>query len=68
MVALLGSRQCGKTTLARVCAKQVRTEVTAFDLENPTPLARLQDPMLALQELHGLVVIDEFSAHLDCLK
>jgi predicted AAA+ superfamily ATPase len=35
------------------------TPVTAFDLEDPRDLARLTDPMLALRELHGLVVLDE---------
>lgn len=59
VVALLGPRQCGKTTLARVFAKASAADVTEFDLENPTHLARLQEPMLALQELKGLVVIDE---------
>lgn len=59
VVALLGPRQCGKTTLARMFAKQSANEVTEFDLENPTHLARLQDPLLALQDLQGLVVIDE---------
>lgn len=33
--------------------------VTRFDLEDPTDLARLQDPKLALQDLSGIVVIDE---------
>lgn len=30
-----------------------------FDLEDPTDLARLGDPSLALKHLRGLVVIDE---------
>jgi len=33
--------------------------ISRFDLENPSDLARLADPMLALQELKGLVVLDE---------
>jgi predicted AAA+ superfamily ATPase len=56
-VALLGPRQCGKTTLARALAE--RTRSTYFDLENPVDLARLSEPMLALEPLRGLVVIDE---------
>jgi hypothetical protein len=32
---------------------------TRFDLENPADVARLADPMLALQDLKGLVVLDE---------
>lgn len=55
--ALLGPRQCGKTTLARVFAKAEQT--TFFDLENPVDLQRLSAPMQALEKLEGLVVIDE---------
>ena len=60
VVALLGPRQCGKTTLARMYANQ-RPEWTAtrFDLEDPTDLAALAEPRLALQDLPGLVIIDE---------
>jgi hypothetical protein len=58
VVALLGPRQCGKTTLARKLARAVKT-TTYFDLENPTDVARLSEPMLALERAKGLVVIDE---------
>ena len=57
VVALLGPRQCGKTTLAGMLAGAGRA--TRFDLEHPTDLARLAEPMLALERLRGLVVIDE---------
>ncbi len=57
VVALLGPRQCGKTTLAR---QFVPTDSAAyFDLEAPLSLARLDEPMTALRDLSGLVVIDE---------
>jgi uncharacterized protein len=57
VVALLGPRQCGKTTLAR---QLVSAESPAyFDLENPRDLQRLAEPMSALENLRGLVVIDE---------
>ncbi|MBI1787559.1 MAG: ATP-binding protein [Acidobacteria bacterium] len=59
VVAILGPRQCGKTTLARMFAGHSRGRVTSFDLEDPTGLARLEDPKLALQDLRGLVIIDE---------
>lgn len=59
VVALLGPRQCGKTTLARTVAERYAGEVTRFDLEDPTDLAALSVPRLALQDLRGLVVIDE---------
>lgn len=56
-VALLGPRQCGKTTIARQLA--AGSGSTYFDLESPTDLAKLSEPMLALESLRGLVVIDE---------
>jgi len=58
VVAMLGARQVGKTTLARSLAAD-REGVTFFDLEDPTHRERLRDPMLALRDLPGLVVIDE---------
>jgi predicted AAA+ superfamily ATPase len=59
VVAILGARQVGKTTLALQLVNRTITPATVFDLENPTDLARLADPMLALQHLSGLVVLDE---------
>jgi predicted AAA+ superfamily ATPase len=59
VVGLVGARQVGKTTLARMVAKRVKQPVAFFDLEDPEGLARMQDPMLALRGLRGLVVIDE---------
>ncbi len=58
VVALLGARQVGKTTLARELAAR-RQDVSHFDLEDPRDLARLDEPTLALEPLRGLVVIDE---------
>lgn len=57
VVALLGPRQCGKTTLARQIV--AANSVNYFDLEDPRHLARLEDPMTALEGLAGTVVIDE---------
>ncbi len=62
-VALLGPRQCGKTTLARQLAGTAKS--TYFDLENPVDLARLSEPMTALESLRGLIVIDEVQRHPD---
>jgi len=59
VVAILGARQVGKTTLARRVAADARGKKAFFDLEDPRDLARLADPMLALGELSGLVVLDE---------
>lgn len=57
VVALLGPRQCGKTTLAREFVPP--DSVNYFDLEDPLSLAVLDQPMTALRDLQGLVVIDE---------
>jgi len=65
VVAILGARQVGKTTLALQLVNRTITPTTGFDLENPTDLARLADPMLALQHLSGLVVLDEVQRHPD---
>ncbi len=54
---LVGPRQSGKTTLARQFLRE--DSINYFDLENPTDLARLEEPLTALQSLNGLVVIDE---------
>jgi uncharacterized protein len=60
VVAILGPRQCGKTTLARAFAGNFsHGPVTTFDLEDPVDLALLDNPRLALQDLEGLVIIDE---------
>jgi len=59
VVAILGPRQCGKTTLARQFADQWPGQVSFFDLENPVDLRRLEEPLLALENLSGLIVLDE---------
>ncbi len=57
IVVLAGPRQCGKTTLAREFLNE--DSINYFDLEDPASLARLDEPMTALRQLNGLVVIDE---------
>lgn len=58
VVAILGPRQCGKTTLARdFCA--TRADVIFLDMENPGDAARLAEPLLYLERQSGLVVLDE---------
>ena len=63
VVALIGPRQCGKTTLARQIVSPDSSNY--FDLENPVSLARLDEPMTALQDLRGVVVIDEIQRRPD---
>ncbi len=63
VVALLGPRQCGKTTLARQFVSS--QSLNYFDLEDPQALARLDEPATALRPLRGLVVIDEIQRRPD---
>ena len=66
VVALLGARQVGKTTLAKALVEGSRsTKFSFFDLEDPEDLARLEDPMLALRDLRGTVVLDEIQRRPD---
>ncbi len=54
VTAIIGPRQAGKTTLAR----EFKAE-HFFDLENPRDAVLLEEPLLALESLSGLIVIDE---------
>ena len=54
VTAILGARQCGKTTLA----KELQYN-HYYDLENPRDAAALEQPQLTLEDLEGLIVIDE---------
>ena len=60
VTALLGPRQCGKTTLARAFGASRRS--THFDLESVPDRQRLQNPELTLGALRGLIVLDEIQA------
>jgi len=57
VVAIVGPRQCGKTTLARQLVSA--DSANYFDLEDPVSLARLDQQKAALRDLAGTVVIDE---------
>ncbi|MBI4579131.1 MAG: ATP-binding protein [Planctomycetes bacterium] len=63
VVGIIGARQVGKTTLARMFAAGYRGQKSYYDLENPEDEARLSDPMLALKPRTGLVIIDEVQRH-----
>lgn len=58
MVALIGPRQCGKTTLARQFLED-GAATHYFDLEDPSVAEALQDSMSTLAPLQGLIIIDE---------
>lgn len=69
-MTLVGPRQSGKTTLALDYARQLpaRMPVLHLDLERPADLARLADPMLALEHTAGLVIIDEVQRRPDLFE
>jgi len=54
VTAVLGARQTGKTTLV----SQIKSD-HYFDLENPRDIARLDNPQITLENLSGLIIIDE---------
>ena len=64
VVALIGARQVGKTTIARRIAAD-RSPTHYFDLERPADLARLSEPELSLGPLSGLVILDEIQRRPD---
>ena len=60
VVALLGLRQVGKTTLARQIVTRPNEPVTLFDLATQASRTALSDtPELLLRNSEGLVIIDE---------
>jgi len=66
VTALLGPRQSGKTTLARMLER--RRKCAYFDLENPRDMARMDNPMRSLEDLRGTAVIDEIQRRPDLLE
>lgn len=58
ITSMLGPRQCGKTTMAKMIAKDV-DKSHYFDLEHPGHVAKLQNPLLVLEDLTGLIILDE---------
>jgi hypothetical protein len=60
VVAILGSRQVGKTTLAKTISAAADRDTIYLDLELDSDLNKLKDPELYLRHFaHALVVIDE---------
>lgn len=58
-VAIIGPRQCGKSTLAKYIVA-AHPEAVYLDLENPDDRAKLAEPTLFLSRLKGrLVCLDE---------
>jgi predicted AAA+ superfamily ATPase len=63
VTAILGPRQCGKTTLARIIKKKYTA--VFLDLESPKDNAFLKNPELSLGQIKGLVIIDEIQLRRD---
>lgn len=60
IVAILGPRQSGKTTLARqFIEKNPALPLHYFDLENPSDFENFENPKTILENLQGLIIIDE---------
>lgn len=60
VIAILGPRQVGKTTLAKEYGTRWKKgPVTHFDLEDPDDMARLANLSFTLKSLTGLVILDE---------
>jgi uncharacterized protein len=59
VVGLIGPRGVGKTALARALSAETQVPATFYDLADPADAARLAEPILALRDAHGLVVLDE---------
>lgn len=58
VTALIGPRQCGKTTLARMF-EAMQPKAVHFDLESMADRRRLQNPEMMLGSIEGLIVLDE---------
>ncbi|MBI5573387.1 MAG: ATP-binding protein [Elusimicrobia bacterium] len=57
VTALLGPRQCGKTTVAKLVSEKFESEY--FDLENPTDAAKLRTPQIIFDNTKGIIILDE---------
>lgn len=60
VVSIIGSRQIGKTTLAKQLLKKIGKQAIYLDLELPSDLNKLHDPELYLDEnQEKMIIIDE---------
>jgi predicted AAA+ superfamily ATPase len=60
VVGIVGPRQVGKTTLAKLLSKQIKKETVLLDLENPRDLSKSTDPLLYFENnTTKCIIIDE---------
>lgn len=65
IVAVLGARQVGKSTLAKTYIQNIQHPVHFYDLENEHDLALLKEAQLSLETREGLIIIDEIQRRPD---
>jgi len=65
---LVGPRQCGKTTTAKEIANHYPGTVHHFDLEDERDQNKMREPLLVLENLDGLIIIDEIHHAPDLFK
>jgi predicted AAA+ superfamily ATPase len=65
---LIGPRQCGKTTTAKEIANNYPGTVHHFDLEDERDQNKMREPLLVLENLEGLIIIDEIHHVPDLFK
>jgi predicted AAA+ superfamily ATPase len=60
VLGIVGPRQVGKTTLARLLSKKINKESIFLDLENPRDISKLTDPLLFFENNQDkCIIIDE---------
>ncbi len=60
VLGIVGPRQVGKTTLARLLSKKINKESVFLDLENPRDISKLTDPLLFFENNQDkCIIIDE---------
>jgi uncharacterized protein len=60
VTAILGPRQCGKSTLAKYIAEEIDSNILYLDLERPSDLQKLDDPEWFLStQKDKLICLDE---------
>ena len=60
VLGIVGPRQVGKTTLARLLSKKINKETIFLDLENPRDVSKLTDPLLFFENNQDkCIIIDE---------
>ena len=65
---MIGPRQCGKTTTTKEIANHYPGTVHHFDLEDERDQNKMREPLLVLENIEGLIIIDEIHHAPDLFK